>query len=518
MFANSNEIIIEKRGKKVTYDAIQKTLNNEFNVSATENGATGFRTTGKELLDLNFSVSSMRNKSENEVIKSFMRAYFEDKLRAIKWLFFSRDIRGGMGERRLFRIIINHLAKEIPNAIKKIVPLIPEYGRWDDMWNLLTTSLKDDVVIHIANTLADDLENMESGEPVSLLAKWLPSTNTSSQETRDLAKIIVSSLHMTNREYTKLLSQLRGYIKVVEKKMSAGEWGDIEYSAVPSRANLIYNKAFLRHDEERRKEFLDKVSSGEEKINAGTLFPHDIVHKYQSESRSKTIDETLENLWKALPDISKPNDTTIVVADGSGSMQSTIGGTTVSALTVANALAIYFAERCSGEFKDKYITFSSRPQLVDFSKVNTLKEKIQIALLHSEVANTNIEAVFDLILRTAINHNMSQNELPSNILILSDMEFDRGANCSGKRLFDAMTIKYANHGYKLPRMTFWNLMSRSGTIPVKENDLGVSLVSGFSPNTMKIVMENETDPYKALLKVISSERYQPIEDAIIDLL
>lgn len=365
---------------------------------------------------------------------------------------------------------------------------------------------------------------------ISLLAKWAKSENSSSSETKRQAKIIREGLGMTPRNYRKMLSEMRKYIDVVECKMSAKQWGEIDYETVPSRANLIYNNAFLRNDEERRREYLGALEKGEVKINAGTLYPHDIVHKYGiGRWGSNSYDATLEGLWKALPDTVKGDGNTIVVADGSGSMTCNVGGNTrVTALEVANALAIYFAERSSGEFKDKYITFSENPQLVDFSKAKTLREKLQIALRHNEVANTNIEAVFELILATAVKNHMSQDELPKNILIVSDMEFDSCATTNAvvnsgwysrhsrptTTLFDAIVQKYAAHGYQIPRLVFWNVNSRTGTIPVKENELGVALVSGFSVNIVNMVMSDKLDPYECLLDVLNSERYQPIEDAV----
>ena len=239
----------------------------------------------------------------------------------------------------------------------------------------------------------------------------------------------------------------------------------------------------------------------------------------------KGLDQTLEALWKSLPDTVNGCGNTIVVADGSGSMTTSVGGK-VSALDVANALAIYFAERSSGQFKDKYITFSERPQLVDLSHGKSLRDKIKIALSHDEVANTNIEAVFDLILNTAIKNHMSQDDIPQNILIISDMEFDgcavsnsyRGGYGRNKgvdsRLFQVITQRYEDAGYKLPRLVFWNVNSRTGAIPVIENDLGVALVSGFSTNIVKMVMSGQTDPYECLLETLNTERYAPIEEAL----
>ena len=506
-------------------NAIKNELSNE--TQRTENGAVGFRTTGKELLDLNFAVASLRRASESDIINRFIRAYFEDKVVAIKWLFYARDAREGLGERRLFRIVMEEFAKQEPQVTKELIKLVPEYGRWDDLWCLLETDLADDVVELVAKQLTEDCDNMLHNKSISLLAKWLPSLNASSEQTKKYASILCKKTQATPRSYRKTLSEMRKYIDVVERKMSAKQWNEIDYEAVPSRANLIYNNAFLRNDEERRREYLGKLEKGEVKINAGTLYPHDIVHKYMSNGRSwysmglNAYDATLEGLWKALPNTVKGAENTIVVADGSGSMTCNVGGNTkVSALDVANALAIYFAERASGEFKDKYITFSSRPQLVDFSNAKSLRDKIQIALRHNEVADTNIEATFNLILRTAVNNHMAQEDMPKNILIISDMEFNAatGYQRINETLFTTIANKYAAYGYQLPRLVFWNVNSRTGTIPVKQNELGVALVSGFSVNIVNMVMSNKTDPYECLLDTLNTERYQAVEDAVKDIL
>ena len=504
-------------------NAIKNTLNEEYNVSISENGAVGFRTTGKALLDLNFAVASLRRASEEEIINKFIKAFAEDPVIAMKWLFFARDAREGLGERRLFRVVIAALMKSNPEMVLPVIKLIAEYGRFDDMWCLLDNDESAKVVYKIVDDqLTEDLKNMEAGKPISLLAKWMPSANASSAQTKKYAKQLYKALGLTEREYRKAMSKFRKYLDVVEVKMSSKNWSEINYEAVPSRANLIYNGAFLRNDEERRREYLGKLEKGEAKINASTLYPHDIVHKYMSgrgywNTSLKAKDATIEALWKALPDKVEGCGNTIVVADGSGSMCTTVGGTNITALSVANALAIYFAERSSGEFKDKYITFSERPQLVDFSNCDSLHGKIQKALSHNEVADTNIEAVFDLILTTAVKNNMSQEDIPQNILIISDMEFNSACgyyNRPTQKLFDVIAQKYAAAGYKLPRLVFWNVNSRTGTIPVKENDLGVALVSGFSTNICKMVMSGKTDPYECLLETLNAERYDAVEQAL----
>ena len=305
-----------------------------------------------------------------------------------------------------------------------------------------------------------------------------------------------------------MLSSYRSYLDVVEVKMSAKKWADIAYEAVPSRANLLYNVAFLRNDEERRRNFLGAVKKGEKTIHAGVLYPHDIVHSYMDYEKKpgwmyvKPVDDTLEELWKALPDYVQGAGNTLCIADGSGSMWTKVGSSNVSCLEVADAIAIYFSEHCTGQFKDTYITFSQTPQFVDLSKGKTLYDKLCIAIHHNEVANTNIEAVFDLILDTALKYHMPQRDLPENLLILSDMEFDAAtrSNVNGnwvspdEKLFDRFAKKYASHGYRLPRLVFWNICSRTKTIPIRENALGVALVSGFSPVITKMVLSNEINP------------------------
>jgi len=487
----------------------------------TENGAIGYKSSGKELVDINFAISSMRNMTEDQVKEKYIKAFNEENMLAVKWLFYARDCRNGVGERRLFRICLDYLSKEHQDIVRAILKLVPEYGRWDDLLNLLNGDLNDDVFNIIKNQLEEDKENMKENKSISLCAKWTPSINTSSKTTKQLARIIMKKLHYNERDYRKMLSQMRSFLKVVEVSMSAKKWGEINYEAVPSRANLIYNKAFLKNDTERRKEYLEKLKKGEAKINADVLFPHDIVNKYE---RCSGIDDSLEALWKSLPDYVNGNGNTICVADSSGSMCSRASSnSSVTCMQVAFSLAVYFSERSSGRFKDKYITFSSRPSLIDLSEGKNLKEKLNIIRKYCYFDNTNIEAVFDLILNHAVNNNLPQEELPANILILSDMEFDSMVNISnGGRPNDAFFVnmmkKYKDYGYLLPRLVFWNINSRTGTIPVRENSMGVALVSGFSPAVVKMVLSNKTNPYECLLEQLNSERYQAIEDALKDIL
>ena len=490
------------------------------NVSVTENGAIGYKTTGKALLDLNFMLSSMRNMKEDEIWSRFLAAYNEDARLAMFWLFFARDILKGCGERRTFRLIMLRLAKENPEMVVKVLPLIPKYGRWDDVIDLWdrtdVPAVKKCAETMFALQLRVDLNNMKQKKPISLLGKWLPSENTSSHATVGTARRVREARGMTPAQYRQMLSAIRAYLKVVECDMSANRWDQIAYSAVPSKAAMVYRDAFERHDGERYAEFIESVRSGKETINAKALYPYEIVHAY---GKRGPVDGTLEAQWKALPNTVKEGASTLVVVDGSYSMETPVGHTGVRCCDVANSLGIYFAEKLTGPFKDAFITFSSRPELIQFAPHLTLRGKLDVLYDHDDCSNTDIAKVFGLLLDTAVNHHLKQSEIPANLLIISDGEFDdMTCNYSHERvsqsLFDQIRARWDAAGYKLPRLVFWNVCSRTGTIPVKENELGVALVSGFSPNIADMVMSGELDPYKCLLAQLLSGRYEPVEEAL----
>ena len=497
------------------------------NVSVTENGATGYKTTGKNLLDLNFMLSSMRNMDENEIWDRFLLAYNENPTLAMLWLFFARDIRGGCGERRTFRVVFQRFCRENDAVAVRLLSLIPFYGRWDDLVDISCgdgpCAVREKAISVIRKQLIADLDNVSAKKPVSLLGKWLPSINTSSAETRRKAEMLRSAMELSPKQYRTMTSRLRKYIDVVERHMSANEWDKIKYDIVPSRAAMNYREAFDRHDPDRYREYLSDVRSGDAKINAGALYPYDIIHAYtEGWGEVKPLDDTLEAQWKALPNTVPENQSTLVVVDGSGSMTSTVGNSGVTCMDVARSLGIYFAEKLKGPYHNQFITFSSHPQYVSFADGLSLNAKLEIMEQHSDVSNTDIEKVFDLILDTAVENHLRQDDIPSNILVCSDMEFDE-ATCSygcydwgpvDEALFDTIRKRWESAGYKLPRLVFWNICSRTGTIPVTENDLGVALVSGFSPNIADMVMSGELDPYKCLVAKLTSERYQPVSDAL----
>lgn len=515
---------------------LKETINDDENNSLveTENGALEYKSSGTKLVDLNYAVSSLRGAEPQKICDLFDAAYAENPRYAVLWLFYASDVRGGMGERRLFRIIFKHLCKRDPLFCVHLIPLVPEYSRWDNLWPLLdndmSISVCRTVIELVARQLMQDMRHMKEHKNISLLAKWMPSCNASSRRTREFALKFEIAFGTTEKEYRKMLSALRKYLDIVEIHASKNDWSGIQYDKVPSRANLMYKNAFVTHDEARYNEYISQVANGKAKINGLVNFPHDIVHeyignKYYHESK---IDNSLEALWKALPDYVTGGSSTLVVADSSGSMLDRIGNTRVRAIEVAFALGIYFAERLDGPYHNKMITFSENPKYIDLPGTSLL-DNLETLYSHSEIAETNIEKTMMLILKTAIDNNITQDQLPRNILILSDMEFDamidiggesdpyqwiKNYNVNRKASFDRIVEKFKEAGYKMPKITFWNINSRTHGIPLKENEVGVNLVSGFSPAVVKLVLTEKSDPYEALKEILDSDRYKPVADAI----
>lgn len=525
----------ERYKKEKLYNAMKQYQN----CSITENGAIGYRTTMHSLVDLNFMVSSLRNRDEHFIVREFIKAYYDSPKYAVKWLFFLRDILEGMGERRTFRICMKYLAQSHTEVAKAVMKLIPEYGRYDDLLVFLDTELCEETCLFLKAQLEKDLLAMEKKEPISLLAKWLPSSNASSKKTRKQAHFLAHKFGMNEKEYRKTLSALRAYGNVVEVKMSASKWEEIDYEQVPAKANLKYEKAFTRHDETRRNEYLLKVFMGNAKLNKKGIMPYEVAHRFLQQRGSLAglkEDFLSELMWKQMIEQGFENqwglEDCIVVADGSGSMYTKVSGSTsVMAIEVCNSLAIYFAEQLKGIFHNKAITFSGRPQFIDLEKGKNLKEKLEIMLAHNEVANTNIEAVFDMLLDIAVKNHILAEELPKQVLIISDMEFDQASQpmvwpwgTSGKNenwkkftpaLFDIIEKRYQQEGYQMPRLIFWNVCGRTDTIPKVENEQGICLLSGFSQNAMKIAADRKKkDPYESLIQVLDGDRYDAVEEAI----
>lgn len=511
-------------------------LNKVNSLQQTENGATGYSTSGHNLVDLNFRVPSNHNNVSDEDIKAFIEATKEDLGLAVKWLFYLRDVREGLGERDSFVKLFITLWLADPISAIKVVHLIPEYGRWKDVLDILAVIPDDNdlakyIYYLIEKQIKEDIANLALGKSVSLLAKWLPSVNAS-KKSRTLARRICRRVELTFENYRKMLSALRQHIDVTEVKTCGDKWNEIDYNKVSSNANARYVKAFMKHDPERRQKYLDALSSPTDTgavMHASNLYPHEVYAKYNSGHRyvlnNAVADPGIEALWANLKNIDTVGNTMVVV-DGSGSMETNIkGANNIMAIDVSRSLGVFFSERCTGEFKDKVIEFSRNPRYIDLSRCNTLADKYNTMSHYDECSNTNLERVFDLLLKTAIDHNLPQEELPQRILIVSDMEFDRATTISSyndhsyvmnaySTLFETIKNRWSAAGYTMPNIVFWNVNSRTQTIPVTSNEIGVTLVSGFSVNNVKMIISGDTDPWTALKSVLNSDRYDAIDDAL----
>ena len=479
-------------------------LKNEANRTYTENGAVTYATTYSDCLDLFATIGALRSSNEQEIISRFVRAFTEDPNLALKTLFFARDVRGGLGERKVFRVCLQWLAHNAPASVKKNIPYVAEFGRWDDLLSLLGTPCEKDAMLLIKKQLEADLESMDMGDDVSLLAKWLPSVNASNAQTVQYAKKIARFLGMTDATYRKTLVKLREHIRIIENSLREKDYS-FDYSKQPSKAMFKYRKAFYRNDGERYGEFLGKVSRGEAQLHTGTLTPYEIIKPFFYEHVGDQEASAIDATWNAQEDFTR-DENALVVIDGSGSMYSR---TDPMPATVALSLGIYYAERNTGAFHNHFITFSERPQLVEI-KGETILEKVRYCHDYNEVANTNIQKVFELILRAAVNNNVPQSEMPSTLYIISDMEFDcctRGAELTN---FEYAKKIFAEAGYDLPRVVFWNVQSRNKQQPVTQNEQGVALVSGCSPRIFSMLKSGILSPLGYMLDILGAERYEKI--------
>ena len=483
-------------------------LKEESNKVYTENGAVTNESTGDFCLDFFATVGALRRESDGEIEDRFVRAYTENKDIATKILFFARDIRGGLGERRVFRVLLKWLANNETETVKKNLQYIAEYGRYDDLLVLLGTPCEKDTLAVLKAQFDADRKAMDERKEVSLLAKWLPSVNASSKETVKTAKKIAKSFAMNDAAYRKELAKLRAYIKIIENNLREKDY-TFDYEKQPSKAMFKYRKAFMRNDGERYSEFINKVEKGEAKLNAATLAPYELVEPFIEDWSIRALTEqekaSINATWNSLPDYGS-DENAIAVIDTSGSMY--CGGNPTPA-SVALSLGIYFAERNKGCFKDCFIEFSVRPQLIEI-KGRTFADKLRYLASFNEVANTNIEAVFDLILQAAVKNQVPQSELPSKLYIISDMEFDEAVDNKELSNFENAKAKFEKAGYTLPDIVFWNVASRNRQQPVTKNDTGVVLVSGCTPRLFSMVASGEMNPLAFMLEVVESERYAKI--------
>lgn len=492
-------------------------LGAEFNWTVTENGQIARSSTGSSLLDLYAQVGALRTRP-GDVINMFSSAFPEDRLLATKLTFYSRNIRGGLGERQVSRFMWRWLALNVPEIMKKNMHLVPVFGRWDDLYMFIDTPVEQDMWGFVGQGLKLDAANARAGKSVSLLAKWLKSVNASSVKTCALGRYTAKNLGYSEQDYRRLLSLLRGKLgdAVVEKKMSANHWNEIDFERVCSKAMTNSRKAFSKHDGERFVAYLEAVKKGEAKINAATLYPYDILEKaglsWSSGYRSETSfaltswDEVLEAQWKALPNYVEEGENILVVSDTSGSMQGRPICTSVG-------LGIYFAERNKGQFHNKFMTFSATPSFITL-KGDTLKDKV--ACVPSIVANTDLKAVFDLILDVAVRNNVPQEEMPKKIVVISDMEIDSAEDRYGRKSKQDFTTllkaQYTSAGYVLPDMVYWQVDARQNVFHAEKDSRGIQMASGQSPSVFKGICNSvAVTPYDAMVEVLSDPMYDEVK-------
>ena len=498
-------------------------LKEATNFGYTENGAVKRNSTLSGLYDLFALGGAYRQRSDEDCIFLFKKAYQESPVYALKCLFYLRDIAEGQGERRFFKTCLKWLAKEDSEVVKRNIKYIPMFGRWDDLYCLVDTSLKYEVFNLIKEQLMMDM----SSKTPSLLAKWLKSENTSSLESRRLAKITRQHLGMTARQYRKTLSVLREKINVLERLMSAGQWDKIEFDKIPSKAGLIYRNAFARHDVERAqanvRTYENFIKDKDTKVNAGTLYPYEVVEKaiakmrgefwYYNQQKEVALDDVerlaINKYWDNLKNyFENATLNALPVVDTSGSMWG-------NPINVAISLGLYCAERNPGPFKDHYISFSSHPQLIRTEGVDFC-DKVRRIYDTNLCQNTNIEATFELILNTAIRNNMTSEDLPEHIIIISDMEFDIARSqgyysnrVSQETLMEGIKKHWELCGFKMPKLVYWNVNARHDNIPMKDEN-GITFVSGFSPVIFEMVMSGKT-AQDLMFDKLNSKRYSVIK-------
>lgn len=487
-------------------------LTNMTNYKRTENGALAHKTTTSAVLDMFAFGGAYRKRSDADCIVLFKNAFEENSALALKCLFYLRDIRGGQGERRFFRVCFKWLAQNYPEVVKRNLVNISEYGRWDDViYTCVGTPVETAALTMVKHQLALDV----TCKTPSLLAKWLPSENASAKETKKMGAVVRAFMHMSHKDYRKVLSELRSRINIVEKLMSQNRWDEIEFDKLPSKAGIVYKNAFARRDilAKRYETFAkDKTT----KVNAAALYPYEIVAKAVAADswnhKASDVDRAMiEKYWENQLDVLNGEDLSMMcVCDTSASMR---GVDAMAPINVAIGLSMYAAERAGGAFKNHYISFSRTPRLVKIEGVDFV-DKVQRIYRTNVCENTDLVAVFGLLKQIALRSK--REDIPKTIVVISDMEIDRGTEGYGYDRWTKGNIstemekvrqEWARAGLVLPRLVYWNVDARDNTIL----DLGpnVSYVSGASPSIFKQVVTGKTG-YDLMLEVLNSERYNAV--------
>jgi hypothetical protein len=457
----------------------------QSNDTLTENGMVTNSSTLNECVNLFFTIGAMRGQDKQRLLSNFSKAFNENPISALKILFWARDVRGGAGERQIFRDILKYLSENHPNVVRKNIQAIPFFGRWDDLSVFFGSDLEADAIqMYVSGLVVKD----------GLCAKWIPRKGV-------VFNAIRKAMNIPPKDLRKLLV---GYSNTVEQKMCAKEWMEIEYSKIPSLAMSRYTKAFAKNDSKRFVEFITKLKNGETKINTGALYPYNVI-----QTMKEGVWELANEQWNSQPNYMEGvTERILPVVDVSGSMSSTVSGG-ISCLDVSISLGLYISERNEGVFKDAFITFSEKPKLEKVA--GNLKDRYEQMLRSEWGMTTNLELVFNLILKQATKHNLKPEDMPTKLLIMSDMEFDEATNHNLSAI-DMIKLKYEEYGYELPKVIFWNIQSRNKNFPVRYNEEGTSLISGLSPSIVKSVLgDKEMTPISVMNDTINAHRYSIIE-------
>jgi hypothetical protein len=460
----------------------------------TANGGAALATSQNALVDLFFVVGSSRGQ---DLTQKFLAALNADPHRAITMLFWARDVRGGSGERDTFRKLMCVLETARPDLVQKVIPLIPEYGRWDDLSVFQTPAARDQALnFWCAAILAGH----------GLASKWAPRKGPLANELR-------KRLKLDPKSYRKLLVT---HTQVVENHMCAREWDKINYSHVPSVASARYQKAFTKHDAVRYGEFKAAAVKGEVKINAGALYPYDVLRSIRAGDPTAALAQ-----WNALPNYLGDAGFMLPVIDTSGSMQTPVGDgkSKLSCLDVAVSLGLYLADKQTGAFANMFLNFDNN------SKIHLLQGNLLEKLAQIEACewggSTNLESAFKEILRVAVMGNVPQSEMPRYLLVISDMGFNPTSHNASVRAFDLAKQMFERHNYQIPTVVWWNVAHRSGgyggdgNYPVSAHEQNTALVSGFSPAIMKSVLSaRRVSAWDIMLETLNQPRYQPVRDAL----
>jgi len=446
--------------------------------AVTANNAVTHSTSLDYCVDMFFLAGASRSMSEKDIITVFERAFAQDKQLAAKILFWSRDARGGAGERRFFQIVMKHIVSTYPKVADQLMIHTPIFGYWKDVFVIETPT---------ENNLNWLMYQLEESDNKNLLAKWFPRKGP-----------WFSAMHKYMKKSPKEFRQmLVKMTRVVETQMCNRDWSSIEYSKVPSVAMNRYRNAFFKHDETRIIQFIADVKSGNAKINASVLFPHQLYQAIQGGQNADAV----EAQWNAMPDyMADSTERILPVCDVSGSM-------TGLPMDVSVSLGLYISERNKGIFRDAFITFSESP-VMQYLQGNVAQRMRQLSDADWGM-NTDLQAVFRLILDVAKRDELPADEMPTKILIISDMEFDeagRGTN------LDAIRAEYTRWGYAMPEIVFWNVNGRMGNSPAQVRDENVGLVSGFSPSILKSILKGKIyGPRELMLDTVMTDRYKLVK-------